>query len=90
MGDANKMSANFNVRPFGFNVILPSGTEQAAKSVESAVGSLLDPVLDYLKENEGVFSGDIASEINKLNFQTMKLGMTMEQGKEVHNLDTKF
>lgn len=85
------MSESFNIKPFGLNVIPSTKTrEQVGKNMEDAIGTLWSPVLDYLKENEDVFSGDIASEINKINFQTMRLGMVMDENKEIRNLDTKF
>lgn len=85
------MAADYmSIKPFGLNVIPTKTQEQVTQSVEEAIGNLWTPVLDYLKKNEDVFSGDVSSEINKLNFQTMRLGMAMDEGKETRNLDTKF
>ncbi len=85
------MAADYmNIKPFGLNVIPTKSQEQIKENVEEAIGSLWSPVLDYLKKNEGVFSGDVAGEINKINFQTMRLGMTMNENSEVRNLDATF
>jgi len=85
------MADYMSIKPFGLNVIPSKATqEQVSKTVEEAIGGLWTPVLDYLKKNENVFSGDVSTEINKLNFQTMRLGMAMDEGKEVRNLDTNF
>jgi len=59
------------------------------KKVEKAVSSLWDPVLEYLKENENVFSGDVSQEIQKLNIQTLNLGMAMRKGESKHEFDEK-
>lgn len=84
------MAEAFNIKPFGLNVIPSKSAEQTGKSVEKAIGNLWSPVLDYLEKNENVFKGDVASEINKVNMQTMRLGMTMDESKVTRNLDTKF
>lgn len=84
------MAEAFNVKPFGLNVIPNRTAEQTEKTVEAAIGNLWSPVLDYLKQNEDVFNGDVASEINKINLQTMRLGMTVDANNESRNLDMKF
>lgn len=83
------MVESFNIKPFGHNVIPQRTAEQTGQTIEKAIGNLWNPVLEYLKENEDVFKGDISSEINKLNFQTMRLGMTMNASQETRNLDIK-
>lgn len=86
------MSTNFNVKSFGLNVIpnLKGGSQQAAKSVEKAIGDMWEPVLDYLATNENVFSGDVAKQINRINIQTMQLGTIVNGSNELKNLDTKI
>lgn len=86
------MSTNFNVKPFGFNVMpdLKGNSKVAAQSVEKAIGNMWEPVLDYLATNENVFSGDVAKEIGKLNIQTMQLGSIVNANAEIRNLDTNF
>ena len=87
------MSMNFNnVKPFGFNVMpdLKNGGQQAAKSVEKAIGNMWEPVLEYLASNENVFSGDVQKEINKINVQTMQLGMIVNGSGDKKTLDTKY
>ena len=69
-----------NIKSFGLNVIPESQqktVEAAASSVESAISGLWEPILGYLKENENVFSGEVLNEIDKINNQTMRLGMTL-------------
>lgn len=84
------MAEAFNVKSFGLNVIPSKTAEQTGKSMEAAIGNLWSPVLEYFKENEDVFNGDVASEINKINLQTMRLGMTVDASSERRNLDMQF
>ncbi len=69
-----------NIKSFGFNVI-PENRQRTAEAtvntVESAISGLWEPILGYLKENENVFSGEVLSEIDRINNQTMRLGMTL-------------
>lgn len=83
------MVSEYNVRPFGLNVIPDKNRtlEQTGKTIENALGNLWEPVLDYLKQNENVFSGDIASQIQKLNMQTMQLGTIVNGAQERRNLN---
>ena len=69
-----------NIKSFGLNVIPENQqktAEAAANSVESAISGLWEPILGYLKENENVFSGEVLNEIDKINNQAMRLGMTL-------------
>ncbi len=87
------MVSEFNIKAFGLNVI-PDRKEtgenfasQTAKSIENAIGTLWEPVLDYLKNNENVFSGDVGAEIQKLNMQTMQLGTIVNGKNVIRNID---
>lgn len=82
------MVSEFNIKSFGFNVI-PDRKQEAntAKTVENAIGAIWEPVLDYLKTNENVFSGDVGAEIQRLNMQTMQLGTIVNGNKEIRNID---
>lgn len=86
------MVSEFNIKSFGLNVIPDrrngqSVTEQTAKSIENAIGTLWEPVLDYLKTNENVFSGNVSAEIQRINMQTMQLGTIVNGGNEIRNID---
>ena len=84
------MSNEFlNFQSFGINIGLPKNDQRTKKAIGNAVKSLWEPVMDYLKKNEDVFSGDIAKEIDRLNIQTMNLGFIAREGEEIHRLDTK-
>lgn len=83
------MVSEFNIKSFGFNVIpdRKMTKENAAKTIEHAMGALWEPVLDYLKTNENVFSGDVNAEINRINMQTMQLGTIVNGSREIRNID---
>lgn len=82
------MVSEFNIKSFGFNVIPDrKGAAQTAKTIENAIGTIWEPVLDYLKTNENVFSGDVGAEIQRLNMQTMQLGTIVNGNREIHNID---
>ena len=84
------MANNYTIRSFGLNIIPQEKTEYAGKKVEQALDNLWEPVLDYLKENENVFNGDVVSQIEKYNMQTMNLGMEMRKLNVDHALDEKW
>lgn len=87
------MVSQYNIKPFGLNVIPDIKTtehgaeKQAQQTIEHAIGALWEPVLDYLKTNENVFSGNVSSEIERLNMQTMQLGTIVNGSKEIRNID---
>ena len=86
------MVSEFNIKSFGFNVIpnkkqVAHFTDATAKSVENAIGTLWEPVLDYLKTNDNVFSGNVGAEIQRLNMQAMQLGTIVNGSKEIRNID---
>ena len=86
------MVSEFNIKSFAFNVIpnkkqVANFTDATAKSVENAIGTLWEPVLDYLKTNDNVFSGNVGAEIQRLNMQAMQLGTIVNGSKEIRNID---
>ena len=86
------MVSEFNIKSFGFNVIpnkkqVANFTDATEKSVENAIGTLWEPVLDYLKTNDNVFSGNVGAEIQRLNMQAMQLGTIVNGSKEIRNID---
>ncbi len=85
------MAENYTIKSFGLNII-PSGSDvkKMGENVEKAIGTLWDPVLDYLKENDNIFSGEVAREIEKTNIQTLNLGMAMRSSETERRLDEKF
>lgn len=78
-----------NIKSFGLNVIpdRQKTVERTAETVENAISGLWEPILGYLKDNDNVFSGQVLNEIEKINNQTMRLGMTVNAGNEKRTLN---
>ncbi len=78
-----------NIKAFGLNVIPDKSRtiEKTAESVENAISGMWEPILGYLKENDNVFSGAVSEEIEKINYQTMRLGMTVNAGAQKRTLN---
>lgn len=85
-----------NSQGFGLNVKVPEKTlRQIGKTAGNVAGGVLEPLFTYLEENQNVFSGDIAHEINKINSENFTMGMMLQQADEKVNgqrpkFDSKF
>lgn len=82
-------------QPFGLNVKLPEKTmQQFGKTATNIAGGMIDPVLDYLEQNDNVFSGNIVHETNKLRAASLNIAFAMTNDNEKRNgtstFDTKF
>lgn len=85
MSDSN----NILNRPFGLNIKVPERTlQQVQESAGNAV-NIFTPIFTYLDDNNKVFSGDVAKEIDKYNRMTYSLGSIMRAGKTEVKFDTK-
>lgn len=71
--------------PFGLNIALPQKTIQEIQKVaEQEVQNLtVNPFIEYLEENDKVFSGEVAAEIQKYNAQIYALGQIMREGQPI-------
>ena len=78
-----------NIISFGLNAIpdRQKTVEQTTESIENAISGLWEPILGYLKENDGVFSGAVMNEIESINNQAMRLNMTVNAGNPKLNID---
>ena len=68
---------------FGLNIALPQKTIQEIQKVaQQEIGNIsLNPFIEYLEENENVFSGQVANEIKKYQAQIYTLGQVMREGQ---------
>ncbi len=68
---------------FGLNVALPKKTiQEIQKVVKQEVENIsVNPFLNYLDENNKVFTGQVAKEIRKYQAQIYNLGQVMRQGQ---------
>ena len=81
-------SFNFNrpYKPFGLNIHVPERTlQQAGETLENLIKAPADPLFTFLEENEGVFNGDVAFEINKVMAQNFTIGAAMRMEDEKIN-----
>lgn len=77
--------------PFGLNITGHERTiQQYQESAEAAVNSLWGSIFSDIEQNDKVFSGDVAKEINKYNQQAYNLGAVMRDGIERPNLDLRM
>lgn len=85
MSDSN-FTFNRPFKPFGMNVRVPERTiQQAADTLEDLVKSPTAPLFEFLEENESVFNGNVAFEINKTNAQNFTIGSAMRMEDEKIN-----
>ena len=95
MSDEN-FTFNRPFKPFGMNVKVPERTlQQVGESLENIVKAPTAPLFEFLEENEGVFNGDVAFEIEKTNAQNFNIGSAMRQENEkvngqIPNFDMHF
>ena len=85
MTDSNFMF-NRPYKPFGMNVRVPERTiQQAEETLENLVKAPTTPLFEFLEENEGVFNGDVAYEINRTVAQNFTIGSAMRMEDEKIN-----
>ena len=85
MSDSNFMF-NRPYKPFGMNVKVPERTiQQAAETLSEIVKAPTTPLFEFLEENESVFNGDVAFEINKTVAQNFTIGSAMRMEDEKIN-----
>ncbi len=83
--------ASFNrpYKPFGLNVKVPEIGDRTLKLAEGTltniVASPVEPLFNFLEENEKVFNGDINFEINKAFAESFTIGSAMRMEDEKIN-----
>lgn len=83
---ADNFTFNRPFKPFGMNVKVPDRTiQQAAETLGEIVKTPTSPLFEFLEENEGVFNGDVAFEINKTIAQNFTIGSAMRMENEKIN-----
>lgn len=78
--------------PFGLNITLPKKSiEEIQKVAIQEIGDItVNPLTDYLEENDKVFSGEVSSEIRKYQAQIYSLGQVMRAGQTHSTLNVKM
>ena len=86
MAENSQFSFNRPYKPFGFNVQVPERSiQQAGQSLENLIKAPAEPLFNFLEENENVFNGDVAFEINKTIAQNFTIGSFMRLEDEKVN-----
>ena len=78
--------------PFGINISLPKKSiKEVQKVAQQELANIsVNPFLNYLDENDKVFSGEVAQEIRKYQSQVYALGQVMREGQPVRRFNAKF
>ncbi len=85
-----------NSQTFGLNIKVPTrNLQQIGKTAGDVTGGVLEPLFTYLEENENVFSGDVAFELNKTRAAKFNTEVIMMATDEKTNgpkpmFDSKF
>lgn len=85
MADSN----NILNRPFGLNIRVPERTLKQAQETATNAVNIFSPVFNYLEDNDKVFNGDVAKEIDKYNRMAYNLGAVMRDGKTEATFELK-
>lgn len=84
-------SPSFNrpYKPFGMNVRVPENHEKTIQLASGTLGKLaaapVEPLFNFLEENENVFNGDINYQINKIFAESFTIGSAMRLEDEKMN-----
>lgn len=94
MTDTNT-SFNRPYKPFGFNIKMPEIGEKTMKLAEGTLTNLVkspvEPLFNFLEENEQVFNGDLTYEMNKVFAESFTLGSAMRlEDEKVNGMPPKF
>ena len=72
------MSDNFVNQAFGLNIKIPVKTmHQIEKTVQGSAAGVFEPLFNYISDNQNVFTGDVAKQIEKYNILQYNIGATL-------------
>lgn len=84
------MSDNFIKQPFGLNIKVPTRTiHQGEKTAQGMVNSLWEPLFNFIDENQNVFTGNVANEIEKYNLMMFNVGSALRKEGHGGSFDVK-
>ena len=84
------MSDNFIKQPFGLNIKVPTRTiNQGEKTAQGMVNSLWEPLFNFIDENQNVFTGNVANEIEKYNLMMFNVGSALRKESHGGSFDVK-
>ena len=86
MADGN----NILNQPFGLNIKFPTRTvQQGQDTVNHAIGGVFEPLFNFISENQNVFTGEIAEQIEKYNLMSYNTGAILRKSSEQHKFYIK-
>ncbi len=81
---------NILKQPFGMNIKMPTRTiQQGKETVEKHVGGVFEPLFSFIEDNQPVFNGSIAEEIEKYNLMTYNTGAMLRNAQAQITFDIK-
>lgn len=63
--------------------------KQVEKTAENAVGGILEPLFNFIDDNQKVFTGNVANEIEKYNLMSYNIGAALRRDKVTGDFDVK-
>ncbi len=90
MSDSISQNNIFN-KTFGLNIAHTKQTlEKVQKAAEHELENIsLNPFNEYFEENDKVFSGEVAKEIQKYQAQMYAMGQVMREGQPTSSFNIK-
>lgn len=77
-------------QPFGMNIKLPQRTLQQGKdTIEHGVKGVFEPLFNFIEDNQPVFSGKIAEEIERYNLMSYNTGAVLRNAQPKKTFDIK-
>lgn len=81
---------NFFKQPFGMNIKVPTRTiQQTQETAQNALGSVFEPLFDFIDSNQGVFTGNVANQIEKYNLMSYNVGAALRKDRVNGAFDVK-
>lgn len=81
---------NILKQPFGMNIKMPTRTLQQGKdTVEKRIGGVFEPLFNFIEENQSVFDGSIADEIERYNLMSYNTGAILRNAQVQKTFDIK-
>lgn len=75
---------------FGLNVHLPKRTlQQIQETAGNAAGGVFEPLFNFISENQNVFTGNVANEIEKYNLMMFNVGAALRKEGDISSFDVK-
>ena len=63
--------------------------KQIEKTAQQHTGGIFEPLFNFIDENQKVFTGDIANEIQKYNLMSYNVGAALRHGNTNGGFDVK-